>query len=70
VATQLGHSKPTTTLQFYAHWIGSPQERFVNALAGPRAKETKEARARTLDRCLDSAVCVGAILFRWRKLAS
>jgi integrase len=46
VAAQLGHSKPTTTLQFYAHWIGSPHERFVNGLAGPRVKGAKSGKTR------------------------
>jgi integrase len=49
VAAQLGHSKPTTTLQWYAHWIASSQERFVDGLAGPKTPKTKppsrEARA-------------------------
>jgi hypothetical protein len=41
VAAQLGHSKPTTTLQWYAHWIASGQERFVDGLAGPKAPKPK-----------------------------
>jgi len=32
VAAQLGHSKPTTTLQWYAHWLPSGRETFVDAL--------------------------------------
>jgi len=41
VAAQLGHSKPTTTLQSYAHWIASRQERFVDGLAGPKTPKAK-----------------------------
>ena len=36
VAAQLGHSKPTTTLQWYAHWVATGHERFVDGLAGPK----------------------------------
>jgi hypothetical protein len=32
VAAQLGHARPTTTLQFYAHWIPSGAEHFVDGL--------------------------------------
>ncbi len=32
VAAQLGHSKPTTTLQWYAHWLPSSRQSFVDAL--------------------------------------
>src|SRR6266850_1441647 len=39
VAAQLGHSKPTTTLQWYAHWIASGHERFVDGLAGPTGRK-------------------------------
>ena len=35
VSAQLGHSRPTTTLQWYAHWLPDGRERFVNGLAGP-----------------------------------
>src|SRR5262249_11452645 len=35
VAAQLGHSRPTTTLQWYAHWIPGGRERYVDSLAGP-----------------------------------
>jgi hypothetical protein len=41
VAAQLGHSKPTTTLQWYAHWIASGHERFVDGLAGPKTLKAK-----------------------------
>jgi len=41
VAAQLGHSKPTTTLQWYAHWIDGGRERFVDGLAGPAVRKTK-----------------------------
>ena len=36
VAAQLGHSKPSTTLQWYAHWLLSNERRFVDALDDPR----------------------------------
>ena len=32
VAAQLGHSKPTTTLQWYAHWLPTSKRTFVDAL--------------------------------------
>jgi Phage integrase family len=32
VAAQLGHSKPPTTLQWYAHWLPSSRRSFVDAL--------------------------------------
>ena len=32
VAAQLGHSKPSTTLQFYAHWLPRPDAGFVDRL--------------------------------------
>jgi integrase len=32
VSQQLGHANPTTTLQFYAHWIPNKKKRFVNLL--------------------------------------
>jgi integrase len=35
VAAQLGHSKPTTTLQWYAHWLPSGRRGFVDALDDP-----------------------------------
>src|SRR5438105_8878193 len=41
VAAQLGHSKPTTTLQWYAHWIATGQERFVDGLAGPKKPQVR-----------------------------
>src|SRR5262249_31752348 len=34
-AAQLGHSKPTTTLQWYAHWLPSSRRSFVDALDDP-----------------------------------
>src|SRR6266508_4373724 len=45
VAAQLGHSRPTTTLQFYAHWIPTGRERFVDGLAGPTAKKSRSRKA-------------------------
>jgi integrase len=35
VAAQLGHAKPTTTLQWYAHWLPRNSKSFVDALDGP-----------------------------------
>jgi hypothetical protein len=32
VSKQLGHSKPDTTLKYYAHWIPDGGEHFVNQL--------------------------------------
>jgi integrase len=32
VAAELGHSKPTTTLQWYAHWIPRADKRWVDRL--------------------------------------
>ena len=32
VAAQLGHAKPTTTLQWYAHWLPRSDKSFVDAL--------------------------------------
>ena len=32
VAAQLGHSKPTTTLQWYAHWLPTSRRTYVDAL--------------------------------------
>jgi integrase len=39
VAAQLGHSKPTTTLQWYAHWLPKNDRRYVDVLdpANPHA---------------------------------
>ena len=42
VAAQLGHSRPTTTLQFYAHWIPGGRERFVDGITGPRARKSSK----------------------------
>ncbi|SRR5579885_791211 len=36
VAAQLGHSKPTTTLQWYAHWLPSESKNFVDSLDSPQ----------------------------------
>ena len=32
VSAQLGHSRPTTTLQWYAHWLPGGRERYVDGL--------------------------------------
>ncbi len=37
VADQLGHEKPTTTLQHYAHWLPSGDKGYVDRLAAIRA---------------------------------
>jgi integrase len=36
VAKQMGHKKPTITLQYYAHWIPSGDKSFVDSLDEPR----------------------------------
>ena len=41
VAAQLGHSRPTTTLQFYAHWVPGGRERFVDRITGPQTRRTE-----------------------------
>jgi integrase len=38
VADQLGHSKPTTTLLFYAHWLPAGDKRHIDRLEAIRAK--------------------------------
>ena len=35
VCAQLGHAKPVTTLQWYAHWIPRTEKRYVDALDAP-----------------------------------
>ena len=45
VAAQLGHSKPTTTLQFYAHWLPTEHQRFVDVLAGPKTTRSRPTGA-------------------------
>jgi Phage integrase family len=35
VAAQLGHSRPTTTLQWYAHWLPRNDKSFVDSLDRP-----------------------------------
>jgi len=37
VAAQLGHARPSTTLQFYAHWLPRADTGFVDHLDGPVA---------------------------------
>ena len=40
VAAQLGHAKPTTTLQWYAHWLPTNRKSYVDALdAGEKPSE-------------------------------
>jgi integrase len=40
VAAQLGHAKPTTTLQWYAHWLPTNRRNYVDALdAGEKLSE-------------------------------
>jgi len=44
VAAQLGHSKPTTTLQWYAHWLPDSGVSFVDSLdAKPKMEEKATA---------------------------
>jgi hypothetical protein len=38
VAAQLGHARPTTTLQWYAHWLPRDSRSFVDALDSPVEK--------------------------------
>ena len=39
VSAQLGHAKPTTTLQWYSHWLPSADShRFVDGLDGASGK--------------------------------
>jgi hypothetical protein len=38
VSKQLGHAKPTTTLDHYAKWLPSGEQRFVNVLDTPAEK--------------------------------
>ncbi|MFQ5828422.1 MAG: tyrosine-type recombinase/integrase [Candidatus Methylomirabilia bacterium] len=35
VNRRMGHSKPTTTLQWYAHWLPREGQRFVDLLDRP-----------------------------------
>lgn len=44
-AVQLGHSKPTTTLQWYAHWLSDSGVSFADSLDRP--KEQPPARTVT-----------------------
>ena len=39
VSAQLGHSRPTTTLQWYAHWLPGGRERYVDGLTGPTIRK-------------------------------
>src|SRR6266498_3251474 len=45
VAAQLGHAKPTTTLQWYAHWLPRGDKRWVDALDADSASEAFAAVA-------------------------
>ena len=38
VAAQLGHTKPTTTLQWYAHWLPRADKHWVDALDNATSK--------------------------------
>ena len=42
VAAQMGHAKPTTTLQFYAHYIPRGDKSIIGLLA--RARSTAQAQ--------------------------
>ena len=35
VSAQLGHSDPSTTLRWYAHWLPTSDKRFADALDTP-----------------------------------
>ena len=70
VAAQLGHSKPTTTLQWYAHWIATGQERFVDGLAGPkkpkvRRDATKRGHQLGTKTQIGRSRCSGSARFDW-----
>ena len=45
VADQLGHAKPTTTLQWYAHWLPRPDKIYVENLPTARNTTILEAMA-------------------------
>jgi hypothetical protein len=49
VDAQLGHSKPTTTLQWYAHWLPTARRAYVDALdaPGPVAESASASTAAT-----------------------
>jgi hypothetical protein len=38
VAAQLGHTKPTTTLHWYAHWLPRGDKQWVDALDNTPSK--------------------------------
>ena len=44
VSAQLGHANPAITLQFYAHWIPTEHQRFVDLLPGPKTKRSRTSR--------------------------
>jgi integrase len=43
VAAQLGHSKPTTTLAYYAHWLPDADRTWAGKLAAYRAQSTTQS---------------------------
>src|SRR5262245_55224247 len=45
VAAQLGHANPAITLQFYAHWVPTEHQRFVDLVPGPKTKRSRTSRA-------------------------
>src|SRR5213593_4649154 len=54
--SSFGHAKPTTTLQFYAHWIPTAHQSFVDVLAGPKTEDDEEGGAASgRSRCSGSA---------------
>jgi integrase len=47
VATQLGHSKPTTTLAHYAHWLPRGDKTWIDRLAEARGSKMVAVRGET-----------------------
>ena len=58
VAAQLGHAKPTTTLQWYAHWLPRSDKTFVDALdsqsLAPSLAPESESEVSEAEKPLDS----------------
>ena len=53
VSAQLGHAKPTTTLQWYSHWIPSnDSHRFMDGLDGAAGDHWHQFGAKTPERGL------------------
>ena len=43
VSAQLGHSDPSTTLRWYAHWLPSSNKRFADALDSPGLRRRRKS---------------------------